>query len=126
MQRGEKVMTSNLRRDFRRIVKEFRGQPLTLDDFSSITCQRHGGWGEAVREQGGETWSVYRRYGFGVETHLSQGLTVREAINALRDLQEVAGRPVDVPYNHYTKVAALLPREEGPQPYSRPPFEPGL
>ena len=102
-------MFNNLRRDFGRIVKQLKGEPLTTGDLSEISCSMQFGAVAAKLERDGEHWSIYRDV--GVNKQIAQGLTTLQAVAELEKMQDVAGQNINVPYNHFARVKKMLETE---------------
>lgn len=110
-------MSNQLTRPFHRAAKRLTGQPLTLDDISSITVR----WpldsdtrALAVRQSDGQHWTV--KDGIpGNRYTAEKDLTLSQALDYLERSEE-QGRTCKVSYNHFSKIREMTGTAAEPAP----------
>ncbi|MEZ0260029.1 MAG: hypothetical protein ACAH80_03420 [Alphaproteobacteria bacterium] len=117
-------MFEDTKRAFRRAAKNWRKEPLTLDDISTIRPMNEPGSTYSVRARRQFNSAYWKIYGPGnlmlprdwSPMTLHAGLTLPEALDKLAEhekeyedkLRGKEGRP----YNHFTKIRAMMEAEE--------------
>ena len=118
-------MFNDLKRNFRRAAKTRNGEPLTIDDITTIRPMDQPGTTysfRAKRQHNSEYWKIY---GSGNPVlprdwspmTLYPGLTLTQTLDQLEKMEneyaaELRGKKSPLPYNHYKKVREMLEAEE--------------